>query len=132
MFLMPNFFFGAAVATAALAVYFAVLTESPLPYHWRVDGYNDLLLHAGAFGALTLLVAPIVQRRATALAGIALFAAVLEMAQLALPRRTASLTDLAAGLAGIALACLVLAAGKALRAHLVTRGLPRAGTKRPS
>ena len=55
------------------------------------------------------------------LVGLSVFAALLEAAQLALPERTANLTDLGVSLAGISLAWLGLVAGKALVGRLSMR-----------
>mgnify|MGYP001164780536 FL=1 len=104
----------AAVALAGVTFHFAVISDAPLPDHRYVRGYNDLVLHAGAFTALTLVTIPAFTRPAPVTIGIAAFAVLLELAQLPIDTRTASWTDLAAGIFGIGLGRLTLILGLGL------------------
>jgi VanZ family protein len=114
--------FGAASLVVALVVfYYAVIFTGQLPDHPLIRGFNDLVLHAGAFGLLTLIALPATSSPGVMLVGLSVFAALLEAAQLALPERTANLTDLGVSLAGISLAWLGLVAGKALVGRLSMR-----------
>jgi VanZ family protein len=81
--------------------YFAVINNSPLPYHPLVDGWNDTILHVGAFGLLTfiaLLIWP-----PSRMLVVALFCAgcAVELFQIFVPTREVDLTDIAANTFGI-------------------------------
>ncbi|NUB13680.1 hypothetical protein GAY28_13800 [Azospirillum brasilense] len=74
----------------------------------------DKLVHAGAFGLLTLLgILASASRRAAALAVLAVFAlgAAIEVAQSFVPGREASLSDLAGDAVGIALGIMSVRLG---------------------
>ena len=45
---------GLAVIIAVI-FYYAVIDDAPLPYHPLVDGWNDTILHIGAFAALSVV-----------------------------------------------------------------------------
>ena len=98
----------ATVATFVIVFYYGIVFTGSLPYHWRVDGYNDLILHVCAFGLLTLLAVPATARPGLTVGTLVVFAVFIEVRQLVLPGRTASLIDLAASMVGILLALLAL------------------------
>lgn len=109
------------VATVAIVFYYGVVFTGQLPYHWRVDGYNDLILHWGAFGLLTLFAVPAIARPRMTVFALVGFAVVIEVAQMAMPGRTASLVDLAASVAGVVLALPALLVISRLSARRASR-----------
>lgn len=115
---------GAALILGGMTFYFAIISDAPLPDHRLITGYNDLILHAGAFCALTIMTVPVLARPAPAFGCLVVFAILLEAAQLRMSTRTVSPMDLAASLAGIGLGGLILTLGSHLRADVrrLTRG----------
>jgi VanZ family protein len=92
-----------------------------LPFTPPFGAFNDKFLHAGAFA----LLAAIVTLRGPApraLIALVVLAVVIETAQIIIPEREADLGDLAASLAGIALAWLVVAAGRVVIRRIVSVG----------
>lgn len=84
--------------------YYGIIFTGHLPDHPLISGYNDLLLHIAAFSLLTFIALPVTQRRNVVIAALFVFAAAVELVQLALPDRTASLQDLLASFTGVVLA----------------------------
>lgn len=97
------------VASFVLALtifYMAILSSESLPDHRLIRGYNDLVMHFLAFGALVAVcLLGLAPRVACIWSGV--FAIVIEAAQLFVPSRSASIPDLLAGWAGILLVALV-------------------------
>jgi len=102
------------MALAAVTIHFAIISDAPLPDHRLVSGYNDLLLHASAFGALALVAIPAFRRPTQTLVGLSGFATLLEAAQLVLPARNADWADLGASISGICLGCLMFTIARRL------------------
>ena len=90
--------------TGAVIVYYGVISASPLPDHRLIVNWNDVVLHAGAFFALTLaaiaLFAPIVRVCLIVFA----IGAGLEIIQLASAHHEPSLRDVLANELGVVLA----------------------------
>lgn len=97
--------FLAVIACIAIIGYFALYTDAALPDHRWIHGSNDLVFHALAFGALTvpsLALLGIPQGSFWVVAIVLL----VELAQVFVPTREASLEDISSGLAGwIFVAC---------------------------
>lgn len=92
----------ALAAALAVTLYYGVIFGGSLPDHRLIVGYNDIILHAGAFGLVAFLVCA--TRRATIMqiAAIVALAGAIELAQVFDGGRTASLGDFLASLTGIA------------------------------
>jgi hypothetical protein len=98
----------AAAATLAVTVYYAVFFHGPLPDHRWIVGWNDIVLHIGAFTVLTGLTLPQFGNQRALLGGLVLLAAGLEAIQILEPVRTASLSDFAASAGGVGLGWLLV------------------------
>lgn len=107
----------------AVIVYYGVIFTGQLPDHRLISGWNDTLLHMGSFGLLALLILPLVRRRFVPLLALIIFAAAIEAAQAFEPQRTASLSDFAAGLLGIALSWFFLRAVQTLKSRMSEKSL---------
>lgn len=106
----PRVRFGLLIGLGVLVLvvtYYGVISPNPLPDHRLIVGWNDVLLHIGAFSALTLvgalLFTPALQ------VGVVAFAAglALETIQTASPHHEPSLRDLVADGVGVVLALVV-------------------------
>ncbi len=89
-----------ALVVLAVMGWIALVYTGPVPTFAMFGEWNDKALHVGAFAmpaALVVLPGPAPR----ALLALAVFAAVLELVQLAFPLRQASLADLAASVAGV-------------------------------
>ena len=89
--------------TIGLIFYFAVIDNSPLPYHPMIDGWNDVILHIGAFGLLTvvsLLIWPPTWNLAVFLFCVG---CAMELFQVLVPSREVDIMDIAANSVGILL-----------------------------
>jgi len=95
-------FFAGLFAVLGVIFYFAVINNSPLPHHPLIDGWNDVILHVGAFGLLTI-IALLIWAPSWALA-VLLFCVgcALELFQIFVPTREVDLMDIAANSVGIA------------------------------
>ena len=103
---------------SGLTFWYGAVSSAPLPDHHWLRGRNDLILHGLAFGALTL---PLVVLVEIPLAfGLAILAAIIvEALQFGIPAREATIADVMASIAGIALVA---------SAVLVVRKLTPVGT----
>ena len=91
------------IVVLSTILYFALFRSAPLPYHPAVDGLNDVLLHVGAFGILTV-VTLMIWHISPRLAGtLILFGILIELAQLVSPTRQADGGDIVANVVGIVL-----------------------------
>ncbi len=101
----------AAVALAvllAVMVYFDVIFAGQLPDHPLIYGWNDLILHTGAFGLLAVLVFWRAGFGLRIWAFLLCTASLFELAQIFIPEREVSLADLFANFAGVGLAAVFL------------------------
>ena len=96
--------------TAAVVLYYGVIFTGSLPDHRLISGWNDTLLHFGAFGLLSVLVLPLAIRAIAPILVLAAFAGGIEAAQALSTDRTASMSDFAAGIAGIAMGWICVSA----------------------
>jgi VanZ family protein len=87
--------------TIALIFYFAVINNSPLPYHPMIDGWNDVILHIGAFGLLTIITFLIWPPSWTLVVILFCVGCAMELFQVFVPSREVDLMDLAANSVGI-------------------------------
>jgi len=109
-------------AVGGLTFWFGIMSTEPLPDHRWLHGQNDLLLHVIAFGALMIPLVLLVNLISATL--IASGAAVgIEVIQMWLPRREPTLSDLIAGLVGIA----IVVAGTLLIRKISPRDTPLDG-----
>lgn len=108
----------AVIAFGAVVIYFAIISEGPLPDHPVLQGKNDLFLHAAAFFVLALVL-PLSGSRIRDLTVLAAFAGLIEIVQSFLPLRNADWIDFTGSVAGIALG-LLLRAGLGAIAALMT------------
>lgn len=88
-------------AAVLVTVYFAVISQSPLPDNRYIVGYNDVILHACAFAAITVLALIGNGKVILTLALIVSAAGIIELMQVFEPGRTASLEDFAASAMGV-------------------------------
>ncbi len=93
---------GAAGAT----LFYGGLSSAPLPYHPWVDAYYDLLLHAGAFATLAVLLMVDSQRKPAWIILMICAVLAIELRQYFMPARTPSLQDVFAGFVGIGMGSL--------------------------
>jgi hypothetical protein len=99
----------------------ALVYTGPVPTFTQLSEWNDKVLHVCGFALpAALLVLPGSAPRA--LLVLVLGAAGLELVQMALPMRQASLADLIASMAGIAAGWLIIAACRAVVAFVAGTG----------
>ena len=98
------------LAVAAI-LYYGVIFSGSLPDHRWLRGYNDWLLHAMAFFALSLPLLPIC-RGWVVLLGLTLLAATVEVAQFWMPRRNPGLDDVLAGVFGVLVGIILVRMGR--------------------
>ena len=96
-----------ATVLVGVVLYYGILSDAPLPDRRWLHGKNDLFLHAAAFFVLALPVLTLWPRAGTVI-GLAGLAALVEVAQIWIPRRNPGLDDILASLAGVALGAGVL------------------------
>jgi VanZ family protein len=97
----------ASALIAVFVIYYGVIFQGQLPDHPAMHGYNDTALHVAAFLALSMPLLLLWAWRRT-VAGLAILAGLIEIAQIFEPRRTADWGDFAASVAGICLGFLVV------------------------
>lgn len=88
--------------------YFAAIDNSPLPYHPKIDGWNDLVLHVGAFAVLTAVALLIWPLSWTMVLILLLAGCLMELVQLFVPSREVDLLDVIANASGIFLGCALI------------------------
>ncbi len=98
------------IAVACAIVFFAMVHNEPFPYHPAIDGWNDILLHMGAFGALTFFALMIWRRSLRLTVALVAFGVLIELIQIAFPARQADVMDVAANGLGIAFGYAMFAA----------------------
>ncbi len=91
------------VVLLAVMFYFAALENSPLPYHPAVDGWNDLILHVGAFGLLTVIACLIMPLSWSLIVILFTIGCVMEFIQYFVPTREVDAWDVAANAFGVLL-----------------------------
>ena len=98
---------GALIVVAGLVAYFGVISDAPLPDHRLIVGFNDVVLHVGAFGVLSLIGFLLWSSMGRVIGVLAITAAAIELFQLFSPSRHGEFSDFAAGCAGIAVAAVL-------------------------
>jgi hypothetical protein len=97
----------AFICAAAMTFYFGAWSDKPLPDHWVIVGFNDIVLHLSAFSCLAFL-GLLMWGKYIPVLGILFLAGIgIEMIQMVKPHRDGSLDDIAANAAGILLGALV-------------------------
>lgn len=81
--------------------YFATIENVPLPYHPLIDGWNDTILHVGAFAVLTFIALLIWRPSLGLVLSLLLFGVLIEIVQLGSDGREADLLDIAADAIGV-------------------------------
>ena len=110
---------GLFAAAFVATVYFAVISDAPLPDHRWIVGYNDLILHAGAFGALSFLILLKNRFQWISVGLLCGMAVAIEVAQIWEPNRNASLGDFASSFAGILIGWLLAKLLNSLLSHVM-------------
>lgn len=110
-----------ALVTGGAVTYFALVYTGPFPDHPRLYGHNDLVLHVIAFIALSTIVLLLGYAWRWSIAGLVLFAGLIEIVQMFLPARTAGWLDFAGSVTGIALAAVFVGGLRLVRALWVAR-----------
>lgn len=106
----------AALLTGGVVTYYALIFTGPFPDHPLLYGHNDLALHVVAFIALSTIVLLLGYAWRRSIAGLILFAGVIEFVQVFLPDRTADWLDFAGSLAGIAAAAILVGGARRIGA----------------
>ena len=96
-----EFLIGSFVVATLFTIFYGAISDSPLPDHRLIVGFNDLLLHGLAFFTLSLLAFFIWGRVVHVVLALGLAAVILEFVQLFEPARNANLIDILASLSGI-------------------------------
>lgn len=110
-----------ALVTGGVVAYFALVYTGPFPDHPLFYGHNDLALHVIAFIALSTIVLLLGYAWWRSIAGLILFAGLIEIVQIFLPARTADWLDFAGSVTGIALAAVFVGGLRLVRALWVAR-----------
>lgn len=97
-----------ALVTGGVVAYYALIFTGPFPDHPLLYGHNDLALHVIAFAALSTIVLLLGYAWWRSIAGLILFAGLIEIVQIFLPNRTADWLDFAGSVTGIALAAILV------------------------
>ena len=92
----------------AVIAYFTLAFPGSLPDHHLVRGWNDFILHAGAFAALSICAFVVQPVNARTIALLTSFAAAFEIAQMFIPERESDLWDLGANMVGVASAAVCI------------------------
>lgn len=97
---------GALAALVPTLVYFGLFSDTPLPDHRLIVGWNDTLLHMAAFGSLALLLFPLLSPMLRVAAYVMLLGIGLELFQAFSPYHEPSLGDVFADATGISVAAV--------------------------
>ena len=93
---------GSLIFVVGLVTYFGVISDAPLPDHRLIVGFNDVVLHLGAFGVLSLIGLLLWSPMGRVIGVLVIAAAAIEFIQLFKPSRHGEFSDFAASCAGIA------------------------------
>ena len=93
---------GSLIVVAGVVIYFGVISDAPLPDHRLIVGFNDIVLHVGAFGVLSLICLLLWSSMGRVIGVLVIAAAAIELFQLFSPLRHGEFSDFATGCAGIA------------------------------
>ena len=100
-------FLGSLIVVAGFVTYFGVISDAPLPDHRLIVGFNDIVLHLGAFGVLSLICFLLWSSMGRVIGVLVIAAAAIEFFQLFSLTRHGEFSDFAAGCAGIAVAAVL-------------------------
>ena len=95
-------FMGSLLFVVGFVTYFGVISDAPLPDHRLFVGFNDVVLHLGAFGVLSLIGLLLWSSMGRVIGVLVIAAAAIEFIQLFQPSRHGEFSDFAASCAGIA------------------------------
>ena len=99
------------LAAAGLAIlYFGLISDTPLPDHRLIVGWNDFLLHAAAFASLALVAFALLSPMLRVACCVMLLGIGLELLQAFSPRHEPSLQDVLANGTGISAAAVAFLA----------------------
>ena len=93
---------GSLIVVAGFVTYFGVISDAPLPDHRLIVGFNDVVLHLGAFGVLSFIGLLLWSSMGRVIGVLVIAAAAIELIQLFMPPRHGEFSDFAASCAGIA------------------------------
>jgi len=120
---------GTLIVVAGIVAYFGVISDAPLPDHRLIVGFNDVVLHLGAFGVLSLVGLLLWSSMGRVIAVLVIAAAAIEFIQLFTPTRHGEFSDFAASCAGIAAGAVLFLALRFVIARLTA---DRAEPAKPS
>jgi VanZ family protein len=109
------------VLLVGVIFYFAVIDNSPLPYHPIIDGWNDVILHIGAFGLLAIVACLIWSPSWTLAVLLFCVGCAMELFQVFVPSREVDIMDLAANSVGIVLGGLAVLLARQLKNRFWTQ-----------
>ena len=93
---------GSLIVVVGFVTYFGVISDAPLPDHRLIVGFNDVVLHVGAFGVLSLICFLLWSSMGRVIGVQVIAAAAIELLQLFSLTRHGEISDFAASCAGIA------------------------------
>ena len=93
---------GSLIVVVGFVTYFGVISDAPLPDHRLIVGFNDVVLHVGAFGVLSLICFLLWSSMGRVIGVQVIAAAAIELFQLFSLTRHGEISDFAASCAGIA------------------------------
>ncbi len=107
------------IALLSAMFYFAAVDNSPLPYHPMIDGWNDLLLHVGAFAVLTVIALLVWPFSWTMVLILVLAGCLMELVQFFVPSREVDILDVMANGSGILSGCVLVMSARWLIERMV-------------
>lgn len=100
-------FMASLIVIAGFVTYFGVISNAPLPDHRLIVGFNDIVLHLGAFGVLSLICLLLWSSKGRVIGVLVIAAAAIELIQLFMPPRHGEFSDFAASGAGISVGAVL-------------------------
>jgi hypothetical protein len=111
-------FMGSLIIVVGFVTYFGVISDAPLPDHRLIVGINDVVLHVGAFGILSLICFLLWSSMGRIVGVLVIAAAAIEVFHLFSLTRHGEFSDFAASCAGIAAGAVLFLALRFVIARL--------------
>ena len=111
-------FMGSLIIAVGFVTYFGVISDAPLPDHRLFVGFNDVVLHVGAFGLLSLICFLLWSSMGRVIGVLVIAAAAIELFQLFSLTRHGEFSDFVASCAGIAAGAVLFLALRFVIARL--------------